>query len=48
MSLTKTEFAAYLTAHGLVVEGDETRDELAEAYRYLREHLREQTARLAA
>ncbi len=38
MALRKADLTDYLTAHGLVVEGDETVKELDEAYHYMREH----------
>lgn len=36
MSFSKIVLTQYLTEQGLVVEGDESRDELQEAYGYLR------------
>ena len=35
-SPSKVLLSDYLTEHGLVVEGDESHDELHEAYRYMR------------
>lgn len=37
MSTSKIALTQYLTEQGLVVEGDESYDELREAYSYLRD-----------
>lgn len=43
-SPTKETLIAYLVAHNLVCDGTETHAELSDAYRFLREHERMQTA----
>lgn len=40
MALRKGDAVDYLRAHGLVVEGDETAEEIREAYGNIRRYLR--------